>query len=229
MKNTLLTAGLLAAVLAAGCTAPAAGTAETTPNPAAVEKPPAASPEEKAARNALKPGAQMPAFTLKNSRNQPVSSAELLARGHLVVVFYRGDWCPYCNLYLKKLQDNLPQIKKAGGELVAISVEDPDDSLSVAEKNDVKFNVLSDPQLEVAKKFGIVYELSRETDEKYKSKGLNVAENNRMNKPQLPLGATYVVNRNGEIVYAFLDTDFKQRAEPEVIVAELEKIKTENK
>ena len=182
--------------------------------------------DEAAVKKAVNVGAKMPAFALKDIDGKLVSSDELLKKGNLVVTFYRGAWCPYCNMYLQNLQKNAADIKAAGGEIVAISVENPDKSTGVAKKNDLQFTVLSDPQLEAARKFGIVYQLPPETDEKYKSKGLDVAKNNEMERAELPLGATYIVNQKGEIVYAYLDKDYTKRAEPSVIVEELKKIKT---
>jgi len=178
-----------------------------------------------AAKNALNVGAKMPSFSLKDSNGKTVNSDDLLKQGNLVVVFYRGSWCPFCNLYLRNLQKNLARIKAAGGNLVAVSVENPDNSLSVAKKNELGFTVLSDPNLTLARKFGIVYQMPKETAELYKSRGLNVAEHNQMEKAELPLSATYVVNQKGEIVYAFLESDYKKRADPQVIIETLSKIK----
>ena len=98
--------------------------------------------------------------------------------------------------------------------------------MSVAKKNELGFTVLSDPGLTVARKFGIVYQMPKETDELYKSRGLNVAEHNQMEKAELPLSATYIVNQKGEIVYAFLESDYKKRAAPEGIIETLSKIKS---
>ena len=110
--------------------------------------------------------------------------------------------------------------------MVAISVENPDNSLALAKKNELNFTVLSDPNLSVARTFGIVYQLPRETDESYKSKyDLDIAKHNEMDKPELPLSATYIINRNGEIVYAFLESDYTKRAEPQIIIETLAKIK----
>lgn len=178
-----------------------------------------------AAKSGLNVGAKMPAFKLIDANGKTVESKNLLKQGSLVVVFYRGSWCPFCNVYLRNLQKNISQIKSAGGNIVAISVENPDNSLSVAKKNEVEFTVLSDPDLDVARKFGIVYELPKETDEVYKSHGLDVAKHNAMEKAELPLSATYVVNRKGEIVYAYLEPDYKKRAAPEVLIETLSKIK----
>ncbi len=180
---------------------------------------------EAAAKTALNVGAKMPAFSLQDSNGKTVSSDDLLKQGNLVVVFYRGSWCPFCNLYLRNLQKNMTQIKAAGGSVVAISVENPDNSLAVSKKNELAFTVLSDPDLSVAKQFGIVYDFPKETDEKYKANGLDIAKHNEMDKAQLPLSATYIVNKKGEIVYAFLEPDYKKRAAPEAIIETLSKIK----
>ena len=183
------------------------------------------SPED-AAKMALNVGTKMPAFNLKDDQGKSVSSDELLKQSNLVVVFYRGSWCPFCNLYLRKLQQNIQQIKASGGNLVAISVENPDNSLAIAKKNEIDFTVLSDPNLTVARQFGIVYQLPAATDEIYKTKyNLDIAKHNEMDKPELPLSATYVINQKGEITYAWLEPDYKKRAEPSAIIESLSKIK----
>ena len=120
----------------------------------------------------------MPTFVLDDSTGKAVRSKDLLKQGNLVLVFYRGSWCPFCNVYLHNLQKRLKDITNAGGKLVAISVENPDASMAVAKKNEVQFTVLSDPKLETARKFGIVYQLPTQTDELYKSRGLDVANHN---------------------------------------------------
>ncbi len=176
---------------------------------------------EDAARGALNVGAMMPGFALKDAFGKEVRSGDLLREGSLVIVFYRGSWCPFCNLYLRNLQKRIGDITAAKGRLVAISVETPDASMAVAKKNELQFTVLSDPNLETARKFGIVYQMPAETAEAYRSRGLDIAKHNAMERPELPLGATYVVNKKGKIVYAFLETDYKKRAEPDVIIENL--------
>jgi peroxiredoxin len=185
--------------------------------------------DREAAKNALNVGDKMPSFKLTDANQKTVSSDDLLKQGNLVLVFYRGAWCPYCNLYLKNLQKNLDQIKANGGVLAAISVENPDNSLNVTKKNELQFTVLSDSQLETARKFKIVYQLPPETDEKYKSYGVDLVKLNDTETPDLPLSATYIVNQKGEIVYAFLEPDYTKRAEPEKIIEILKKINQSKK
>lgn len=180
---------------------------------------------EDAAKSALKAGSKAPTFSLKDSNGAMVDSTAILKKGNMVLVFYRGSWCPFCNTYLHKLQTRLADIDAAGGKLVAVSVENPDGSAAVAKKNGVEFVVLSDPNLDVARKFGIVYQLPPATDEKYKSMGLDVAKHNAMEKPELPLAATYIIDKKGNITYAFIETDYKKRAEPDVIIENLKKLK----
>lgn len=179
---------------------------------------------ENAAANASKVGDKLPAFSLNDSNGKLVTSKELLKAGNVVLVFYRGSWCPFCNAYLHKLQGRLADINAAGGVLVAVSVETPDASLAIAKKNELNYTVLSDPDLSTARKVGIVYQLPAATDEKYRSMGLDVAKHNAMPLPELPLAATFVIDQKGNITYAFIETDYKKRAEPDVIITELKKI-----
>jgi peroxiredoxin len=216
MKNSLLTILLFGSVGLLLLSTPTSGQTNGAERFVSVDD---------AVANALKAGAKMPAFVLEDSTGKTVSSKHLLKAGNLVVVFYRGSWCPYCNLYLRNLQKRLPEIVEAGGTLVAISVETPDDSMSVAKKNELNYTVLSDPGLGVARRFGIVYQMQPETDAQYKTRGLDVAKHNAMAKPELPLGATYVVSRKGKITYAYIENDYKKRAEPDVIIENLKKLK----
>jgi peroxiredoxin len=184
---------------------------------------------EDAVKNALKNGDTMPAFSLPDSKNKTVTSEALLKESNLVVVFYRGGWCPFCNTYLKKLQDQNDKIEAAGGKLVAISAENPDDSLTTEQKHNLTFHVLSDKNLDFARRFGLVYELPATTDEKYQEMGIDLVSSNDMEKPELPISATYIVNKESKIVYSFVNPDYKKRLEPETIISELEKLKESDK
>lgn len=218
MKNTIFSALFLCTLFIMQ------GFAQTSGE---VKKPNKMITAAQAQKSALNVGAKIPAFTLTNEKNEQVSSESLLKDGNLVLVFYRGAWCPYCNLYLKNLQKSLDKITASGGKLVAVSVENPDTSLTVSQKNELKFTVLSDSKLDVARKFGIVYQLDDATNEKYKGYGIDLVKQNGTETPDLPLSATYIVKQNGEISYAFLEPDYTKRAEPAVIIEQLEKIKSE--
>lgn len=180
-------------------------------------------------KKALNVGDKMPAFKLLDANGKSINSSDLLKKGHLVITFYRGEWCPFCNLYLRSLQKNLPKFKSLGANLVAISVEPPYRSLSVAKTNDLGYTVLSDPQLRVSRLFAIVYEMPKVTNNVVLKLGFDIAKYNGMEKAELPLSATYVVSKKGEIVYAFLDPDYKHRAEHTAVIKALTDLQTKSK
>lgn len=172
---------------------------------------------------ALNVGDIAPDFTLSNVQNQPVSLYNELANGPVILVWYRGGWCPYCNITLHYLQEKLPEFKKAGATLIALTPELPDNSLSTTEKNNLAFNVLSDLGNKVGKEFGVVFELTAEISSIYEASfGLNNTNGDDSN--ELPLAATYVIDTDKTIKYAFLDADHKKRADPEEILKTLKVI-----
>jgi peroxiredoxin len=178
---------------------------------------------------ALKVGQRAPDFALPNAKNKTISLKEILAKGPAVVSFYRGGWCPYCNLSLHALQASLPQIEANGATLVAVSPQLPDQSLSTAEKDALTFEVLSDVGNTVAKEFGIAYQLPSELAKLTKGFGVDLAKYNGDGSNELPLAATYIVREDGTIEYAFVDVDYKKRMEPSDIVAVLKHISTQDK
>ena len=175
--------------------------------------------------NALKVGDKAPFFSLPKANNESISSAELLQKGPLVINFYRGGWCPYCNLELRAYQQILPEIKELGAQLAAISPNLPDKSLSTVKKNSLDFYVLSDVGNKVAGDFGLVFTLDEELLPIYKQFGIILSEENGDDSFELPIPATYVLNSDGAIVLAFPDADYTKRLEPEEVVNVLRTIK----
>ena len=169
---------------------------------------------------ALKVGDRAPDFELPDASGKKVKLSELLARGPVVVTWYRGGWCPYCNIALRGFQKRLPEIRAAGASLVAISPETPDNSLSTAEKNHLDFEVLSDRGNKVAHAYGVAYKIPQVIAEQFKGR-LDLAKYNGDDSGTLPLGATYVIDREGIIRYAFVDADYRKRAEPSDVLAAL--------
>ena len=179
------------------------------------------------AQRAIKAGDRAPDFRLPDARGGHVRLRDLLAKGPVVVCFYRGGWCPYCNLELHALQNALPEIQQLGAQLVAISPQTPDESLSTAEKNELTFAVLSDAGSATAKAYGIAFDLADELRPIYARFGHALPDKNGDDSWVLPIPATYVVDTNGVIVLAFVDVNYRNRLEPAEIVAALEALRKE--
>ncbi|MEM8845434.1 MAG: peroxiredoxin-like family protein, partial [Pseudomonadota bacterium] len=155
-------------------------------------------------------GDYAPEFDLPNAIGERVSLYDELETGPVVLVWYRGGWCPYCNLQLQQIQASLAEIEAAGGKVIAISPELPDQSMTTKEKHDLQFDVLSDVDNEVADLYNLTYTVPDYVVDHYDlSSKLN--EHNGNDNQRLPLAVTYVINRNGVIEYAFLDADYKNR------------------
>lgn len=157
-------------------------------------------------------------FTLKNIYGKEVKLSTLLRRGPVVLTFYRGGWCPYCNAQLRAYQERLPAFRQLGAQLVAISPELPDSGTTTAEKDGLKFQVLSDLNNKVAKDYGLVFKLSADLKKTYKEFGINLEKNQGNAEWELPVPATFVIGKDRTIHYAFADTDYRKRAEPEDIL-----------
>jgi peroxiredoxin len=167
-----------------------------------------------------------PDLTLPDALGQSVHLQALWQRGPLVVIFYRGGWCPYCNLELQAWQQHLPGLVAQGASLVAVSPQTPDNSLTTAEKNTLAYPVLSDSTLAAAEAFGIAFTLHPELVDLYTSFGNDLPELNGNGKWVLPLPATYVIDREGRIVFAHIDADYRERAEPADVLAAVAKLAT---
>lgn len=176
------------------------------------------------AEKSLKVGDRAPDFNLPNATGEEVRLKELLDKGPVVLNFYRGGWCPYCNLELNAYQRLLPDINELGASFVAISPQTPDNSLSTAEKYELKFQVLSDVGNKLADQFGLVFKLPTELQELYNKFGIILPKYNGDESWELPMPGTYVIDKDGTVSYAFADADYTKRAEPDEIIAKLEEI-----
>lgn len=171
--------------------------------------------------SALKAGASAPQVTLTDVTGRAVQLRELWQQGPLVVVFYRGGWCPYCNLELRAWQTQLPELEKLGARLTAISPQTPDNSLNTKEKNNLAFPVLCDSTLLAADAFGIAFDLSDELVALYSRVGNDLPAINGNGRWALPVPATFVIDAQGVITQAHVDVDYRRRAEPAEIVARM--------
>lgn len=164
-------------------------------------------------------GAQAPAFSLPDTLGRTVALTDLYARGPVIVTFYRGEWCPYCNLQLRAYQQALPEITAAGAALVAISPQTPDHSLSMQEKNDLAFTVLSDIGNVIARQYGLVYTVDTETRDAMQNRfGVDLAQYNGNDSWELPMPGTFVIGQDGAIRLAFVETDYTKRLDPADII-----------
>ncbi len=166
------------------------------------------------AEQSLKQGDIAPDFTLPNADGQPVHLSDLLKNGPIIVTFYRGSWCPYCNLQLRAYQIILPELTRLGATLVAISPQTPDASKEIITKGELAFPVLSDIGNYVARTYGLVFTLP-ETLRPYTA---NLPQYNADDSWELPLAGTFVVARDGIIQLAFVDADYTKRLDPSKII-----------
>jgi peroxiredoxin len=176
------------------------------------------------AQRALKAGDRAPEFILPDADNKLVASAALLAKGPLVISFYRGVWCPYCNLELQALQAALPEIEKRGASLVAISPQTAPNSRKSQRQNGLGFPILSDARSEVAARFGIRFNLPGYLIDLYKSFKNDLPLTNDDNSWVLPMPARYVVGSGGVIAYSEINPDYTQRPDPSELLPVLDRL-----
>ena len=175
--------------------------------------------EQSLSKNALKVGDIAPDIKLTNTVGKEVSVYKILEDNDFAVInFYRGVWCPYCNLELKALQDRYDELQNLGAQLVAVSPQTPDASLTTKEKNELAYEVLSDTDNKIAKDYGLVFSLAEEIRPIYLSFGIDVPSSNGEDSYELPMPATYVINKNKEIIFSFIDEDYTKRGEPQDVV-----------
>lgn len=174
---------------------------------------------------ALSVGDKAPNFTLTSVQGSEVELKDLLDEGPVVLTFYRGEWCPFCNAALAGLQDSYAEIQSLGAEVVAISPQTIESSTNSREENDLDYIVLSDPGNSVASDFGVAFQLPDQLLGKYKnSYGIDLAKFNDGADSSLPLATLYVIDTNRKIKYAFVTDDHSKRADPSDVIEVLESL-----
>lgn len=176
------------------------------------------------AGRAVKAGDRAPQFSLKDQDGSPVSSADLLTQGPLVVTFYRGVWCPYCNIELQALNEILPQVRALGASVVAISPQTPVNSRKAVRENRLAFPVLSDGQGETAAAFGLRFALPDYLVELYRKLKNDLPAFNNDSSWTLPMPARYVIGQDGIVLYSEVNPDYTHRPEPADMLPVLEKV-----
>ncbi|MDQ6957272.1 MAG: peroxiredoxin-like family protein, partial [Mariprofundaceae bacterium] len=170
------------------------------------------------AEQAKNVGDRAPAFNLENSSGELLAMQDFLQQGVLVVNFYRGAWCPYCNLELKAWNNAMPALNKLGANLVSITPNMKEKSSALLQENPFDFDILWDCDNQVAKNYGLVFTLSETLRSIYKGFDINLPEFDGNVRYELPLPATYVIDADGSILHAFVDADYTKRMDPQDIL-----------
>jgi peroxiredoxin len=171
----------------------------------------------------LVPGERAPEFRLPDAMKRPVSLRERLSNGPVVLVFYRGEWCPYCNTYLRALQSALPEITARGASLLAVSVQSPDHSLSIVEKAELGFDVLSDVDQTAIRAYQVQFTVPADLQDLHVNVfGADLRDHTADGSWQLPVPATFVIDGAGVVRAAHVSADYRTRMEPADIMAALD-------
>jgi len=173
------------------------------------------------AEKAIHNNDRFPGFILPDSNNEARSLSDYLTRGPLVISFYRGAWCPYCNLEINALQSRLSDIVAYGGQLISISPQVPDKSVDQISNSQLNFDVLSDIGNKLAKQCGLVFTLPESLRPIYEAWEINIPGHNGDSSFELPIPATYIIDSNGDVRYAHIDMDYTKRLEPDIIIEQL--------
>ncbi|GIP47799.1 putative peroxiredoxin bcp [compost metagenome] len=173
----------------------------------------------------LSEGQKAKDFTLNNSLGQAVNLYDELSQGPVVLTFYRGGWCPFCNMQLRSYQKVLPQIEAIGGRLIAVSPQSPDNTLTQQEKEDLQFQVLSDTNGLTAAAYNILYDVPDYIQDIFLNKfNLDLAEYNATNRWILPVTSTFMIDESGIVRSAYVEPDFMKRPDPEDILEQLRRL-----
>jgi peroxiredoxin len=163
-----------------------------------------------------------PDFSAKDQNGKLISLKNELKNGSVVLVFYRGQWCPYCNRALKQLEDSLTQIKAKGATVLTVTPEKQENISKTIEKTKSTFSILHDEDLQIMKSYDVAFKVDDKTIETYKKYGIDFIEaNGERNGANLPVPAVYVINKERIIVYKFFDVDYRKRSSVKDILEHL--------
>jgi len=172
----------------------------------------------------LQLGDKMLRFEIPNAAGGTIALDELLKEGPVVLTFYRGSWCPYCRGELSSIQARIDKITKAGATVLAISPETPEKTTDLAEQKKLGFTFGTDENNELAKQLALAFTLDEKTIKAYRQYGIDVPEANGTASWELPIPATYVIDTDRTIRFAFVDEDYSKRADYDEVLAILRKI-----
>ena len=160
-------------------------------------------------------------FSAKNQEGKQIELKKLLKKGDVVMLFYRGQWCPYCNQQLKKVNDSLQFISAKGATVLAITPETGENVRKTIEKTNASFSIIEDENLAIMKSYKVNFAVDENTIAKYKNYGIDFDKANGSNSSNLPVPATYIIGKDGKIKYAFFDVNYTKRASVKDILENL--------
>jgi len=152
-----------------------------------------------------------PDFRAKDQFGNLIRLKDLLKEGKVILVFYRGQWCPYCNRELSRLQDSLQLIKDKGATLIAVSPEKPESISATVDKTKASYSILYDEGLKIMKAYDVEFEVPENTITRYRNANIDIEKNNGANGKYLPVPAVYIIDKESNITYRFFDQDYKKR------------------
>jgi peroxiredoxin len=164
-----------------------------------------------------------PDFKAKDQHGKEVRLKDILKNGKVVLIFYRGQWCPYCNKYLKKLEDSLQLIKDKGATVIAVTPELPENITKTVEKTSADYSILYDEGLKIMKAYEVEFEVPENVLTRYRNAGIKIDENNGKNGNFLPIPATYIIDKESTITYRYFQADYKKRPSVQEILDNLAK------
>ena len=160
----------------------------------------------------LKVGDIAPEFTAKDQDGKNVSLKEALKKGPVVILFYRGQWCPYCNKQLSHFTDSLQMLTDKGATVLAITPETAENIKKTIEKTKITFSVIEDGGMNIMKSYKVNFVVDEKTIARYKGYGIDFDKANGGNGANLPVPATYIIGKDGKVKYVFFNSDYRKRA-----------------
>ena len=162
-----------------------------------------------------------PDFKAKDQDGNEVRLKDLLKKGKVVLVFYRGYWCPHCNRFLQRLEDSLSLIKEKGATVIAITPELPENVAKTVEKSKVEFPILHDEGLKIMKAYDVEFEMQENTVTRYRNSGIDIEKINGTNGKYLPVPAIYIIDKESTVTYRFFEPDYKKRPSVKELLSHL--------
>ena len=169
----------------------------------------------------LELNANAPDFSGVDQSKKNISLSKLLKKGKVILVFYRGEWCPFCNKELKALEDSLSLISSKWANVLAITPEIVENVSKTVEKTKASYSILHDEGLKIMKAYDVAYAVDDKTIKAYQGYGIDFNKSNGSNGANLPVPAVYIINKSGKIIYRYFDADFRKRPSVKELLSNL--------